>query len=60
MRIGIPTETRPGEVRVAGTAETVKKLVAGGHQVLVQGGAGLPAAQTDAAYAAAGLSLIHI
>jgi NAD(P) transhydrogenase subunit alpha len=58
MRIGIPTETRPGEVRVAGTAETVKKLVAAGHQVLVQAGAGLPAAQTDAAYAAAGAEIV--
>ena len=58
MRIGIPAETRPGEVRVAGTAETVKKLVAAGHEVMVQAGAGLPAAQPDAAYAASGAEIV--
>jgi NAD(P) transhydrogenase subunit alpha len=54
MRIGIPSETRPGETRVAATPETVKKLCAGGHQLLVQSGAGLQASITDEAYAAAG------
>ena len=57
MRIGIPAETRPGETRVAATPETVKKL-AGKHQVLVQAGAGLHAAVTDEAYAAAGASIV--
>ena len=56
MRIGIPAETRPGETRVAATPETVKKL-AGKHQVVVQAGAGLHAAATDEAYAAAGATL---
>ena len=54
MRIGVPAETRAGESRVAATAETVKKLVAAGHQVVVERGAGIAAAQTDDAYAAAG------
>ena len=54
MRIGVPAETRPGETRVAATAETVKKLVAQKHDVLVQSGAGLAASQTDEQYAAAG------
>jgi len=58
MRIGVPAETRPGETRVAATAETVKKLVAGKHEVLVQAGAGLASAQTDEAYAAAGASIV--
>ena len=58
MRIGVPAETRPGETRVAATAETVKKLVAGKHELLVQAGAGLAAAQTDEAYAAAGATLV--
>jgi NAD(P) transhydrogenase subunit alpha len=57
MRIGVPAETRPGETRVAATAETVKKLVAQKHQVVVQAGAGLAASQTDAAYAAAGATI---
>ena len=54
MLIGVPAETRPGETRVAATAETVKKLVAGKHTVLVQSGAGLAASQTDEMYVAAG------
>ncbi|QOL51118.1 Re/Si-specific NAD(P)(+) transhydrogenase subunit alpha [Massilia litorea] len=56
MRIGIPAETRPGETRVAATPETVKKLAAK-HQVVVQSGAGLHAAVTDEAYAAAGATV---
>ncbi len=34
MRLGVPAETRAGETRVAATAETIKKLVAAGHQVI--------------------------
>ncbi|MGY8525893.1 Re/Si-specific NAD(P)(+) transhydrogenase subunit alpha [Paracidovorax citrulli] len=58
MQIGIPQETRAGEARVAATPETVKKIVALGHQVLVQTGAGLRASQPDAAYEAAGASIV--
>ena len=54
MHIGIPTETRPGETRVAATPETVKKLTAAKHTVTVQTGAGVNAAHTDEAYVAAG------
>ncbi len=54
MHIGIPRETHPGETRVAATPETVKKLVAQGHQVLVQAGAGVAASVPDDAYVAAG------
>ncbi|TXL68714.1 Re/Si-specific NAD(P)(+) transhydrogenase subunit alpha [Zeimonas arvi] len=54
MRIGVPAETRAGETRVAATAETVKKLVSAGHQVVVEHDAGLRASQTDEAYTAAG------
>ena len=57
MRIGVPSETRPGETRVAATAETVKKLLAAGHEVLVEAGAGLRANITDAAYEASGARL---
>jgi H+-translocating NAD(P) transhydrogenase subunit alpha len=53
MKIGVPAETRPGETRVAATPETVRKLAAQ-HEVVVQAGAGLHAAFTDDAYAAAG------
>jgi NAD(P) transhydrogenase subunit alpha len=57
MRIGIPAETRPGETRVAATPETVKKLAAR-HQVLVEAGAGVRASCTDAAYEAAGATIV--
>jgi NAD(P) transhydrogenase subunit alpha len=57
MRIGIPAETRPGETRVAATPETVKKLVAANHQVIVESGAGVASSVTDDAYAGAGAQL---
>jgi len=54
MRIGIPAETRLGETRVAATPETVRKLVAARHEVVVQAGAGIASSVPDDAYAAAG------
>jgi NAD(P) transhydrogenase subunit alpha len=57
MRIGIPAETRAGETRVAATPETVKKMLAAGHQVWVQLGAGGGASIPDAEYQAAGATL---
>ena len=57
MRIGIPKEALVGETRVAGSPETVKKLVGLGHQVVVARGAGLGASMVDSAYEAAGASL---
>ena len=57
MQIGVPAETVAGETRVAATPETVKKLVAAGHRVRVQSGAGLASSVTDAAYQAAGAEL---
>ncbi len=57
MRIGIPAESRPGETRVAATPETVKKLAAR-HQVLVGAGAGIKASIPDAAYEAAGATIV--
>ena len=58
MLIGIPAETRPGETRVAATAETVKKLTGSGHRVLVEAGAGVAAAQVDDAFRAAGAEIV--
>jgi NAD(P) transhydrogenase subunit alpha len=57
MKIGIPAETRQGETRIAATPETVKKLVAAKHQVIVQSGAGIEASITDEAFAAAGAQI---
>jgi NAD(P) transhydrogenase subunit alpha len=59
VQIGIPAEARPGETRVAATAETVKKLAsAGHHQVLVQAGAGVAASIPDAEFAGAGARVV--
>ncbi len=57
MKIGIPAETQPGETRVAATPETVKKLLAAKHQVVVQSGAGVASSIIDAAYEAAGATI---
>jgi len=58
MLIGVPAESAAGETRVAATPETVKKLLAQGHTVRVQSGAGLAASATDAAYQAAGAEVV--
>lgn len=58
MRIGVPKETVAGEARVAATAETVKKLAAVGHTLLVQSGAGLAAGVTDDDFTAVGAEIV--
>lgn len=60
MRIGIPAETHAGETRVAATPETVKKMLAAGHQVLVQTGAGAGASIPDAEFETAGAKLVGV
>ncbi|KQU86653.1 NADP transhydrogenase subunit alpha [Variovorax sp. Root318D1] len=60
MLIGVPAETTAGETRVAVTPETVKKLVASGHAVRVQSGAGVAASVTDAAYQATGAEITDV
>ena len=60
MRIGIPTETKVYECRVAATPETVNKMVGLGCQVLVQRSAGERASITDEAYLAAGAELVSL
>src|SRR5450631_1915164 len=57
MLIGVVAETDPSETRVAASAETVKKFVALGAQLVVQHGAGLSAGVADADYEAAGAKL---
>lgn len=57
MLIGVPAETTAGETRVAVTPETVKKLIASGHTIRVQSGAGVAASVTDAVYQAAGAEI---
>lgn len=58
MKIGIPTEIKGEERRVAATPETVKKMVSLGLQVIIQKGAGERANIPDEAYQAAGATLV--
>ena len=54
MKVGVPTEVKPDEYRVALTPAGVRELVDAGHEVYVQSGAGLGSAIADEAYARAG------
>ena len=58
MHIGVPTETSPGEHRVAATPETAKKLIAQGHKISLQSGAGLGAQIPDAEYIEVGAEIV--
>ena len=58
MRVGVPTETKNNEYRVALTPVGVHELVSHGHQVSVQSGAGLGSAITDEDYAAQGAQIV--
>ncbi|MGQ0709801.1 MAG: Re/Si-specific NAD(P)(+) transhydrogenase subunit alpha [Rhodoferax sp.] len=58
QRIGIPTETFPGERRVATVPDVVAKLVKLGFAVAVQSGAGAGADFSDEAYAEAGATVL--
>ncbi|MEM5316453.1 Re/Si-specific NAD(P)(+) transhydrogenase subunit alpha [Paraburkholderia sp. JHI869] len=58
MKIGIPKETQQHELRVAATPATVQKLVAQGHHVHVQSGAGLAANYIDDAFVQAGADVV--
>lgn len=57
MKIAVPAEVKNNEFRVAITPSGVHDLVAHGHEVVVQAGAGLGSSITDGAYAAAGATI---
>ena len=57
MLIGVPTEIKNNEFRVGLTPESVAELVADGHSVLVQSGAGEGIGASDDEYVAAGASV---
>ena len=57
MRIGIPSEIKPLEGRVALVPEACSSLVQAGHSVAVQQGAGRFSGYDDAQYVAAGASI---
>lgn len=58
VTIGLPTEIKQGERRVALTPSAVALTVQRGHRMLVQSGAGEGAGFSDRAYEEAGASLV--
>jgi NAD(P) transhydrogenase subunit alpha len=59
MKIGAPKETFEGEARVAMTPDSALQLQKIGHTCFIEAGAGLAAGFTDAAYEAAGVTLVN-
>ncbi|MFP4598407.1 MAG: Re/Si-specific NAD(P)(+) transhydrogenase subunit alpha [Persicimonas sp.] len=59
MRIGIPREVYPGEARVAGTPDTVRRLRKLGFEVHVEAGAGRLASFSDEQYEEAGATVVE-
>jgi alanine dehydrogenase len=58
VRIGVPSEIKADEYRVAITPAGVRELSARGHEVLVQAGAGEGSAMSDEQFAAQGAEIV--
>ena len=58
MRIGVPKEIKNNENRVAITDAGVVSLVAAGHEVFIETGAGLGSSFTDEEYVQAGATIV--
>jgi alanine dehydrogenase len=58
MRVGVPTEVKTDEYRVALTPAGARELSDAGHDVLVQRGAGEGSGIADADYAAQGATIV--
>lgn len=58
MKIGVPTEIKTEEYRVALTPAGVRELVDAGHEVVIQSGAGAGSSLTDDAYVAQGAAIL--
>jgi alanine dehydrogenase len=58
MRIGIPSETKTLEGRVALAPAAAADLVRRGHEVFIQSGAGLKSGFADEAYVRAGVGIV--
>lgn len=57
MRIGIPTETKPREGRVALIPAAAAELVRAGHEVRIQAGAGIPTGYSDRDFLEVGVAI---
>ncbi len=58
MKVGIPSEISPNELRVAATPKTVKRLQKQGFEVYIQQGAGVKANFSDKDFEEAGAKLV--
>ena len=58
MKVGVPTEIKVDEYRVALTPAGVRELVDAGHEVFVQEGAGLGSAISDSDYTRQGATIL--
>jgi len=58
MIVGVPSEVKTAECRVALTPDGVRELRALGHQVLVETGAGTGSSLSDGDFAAAGATIV--
>jgi alanine dehydrogenase len=58
VKIGVPTEIKTDEYRVAITPAGVRELSARGHEVLIQSGAGQGSAMADEQFAAQGARIV--
>ena len=58
MRVAVPLEIKAGEKRVALVPDIINKLTRLGYEVVIQSGAGDNSQGTDAAYTAAGATIV--
>ena len=58
MLVGVPKEIKDSEYRVGLVPSTVRELIASGHHVIVEAGAGLGAGLADADYQAVGAEIV--
>ena len=58
MRIGVPTEIKSDEYRVAITPAGVREMVEHGHEVVIQSGAGEGSAISDERYSLQGATIV--
>ncbi len=58
MRVGVPTEIKADEYRVALTPAGARELTEAGHEIVIQSGAGEGSALSDDAYTAQGAEIV--
>src|SRR5206468_6727675 len=58
MKVGVPTEIKTDEYRVALTPAGVRELTQSGHDVVIQAGAGEGSSIKDADYVAQGAEIV--